>query len=256
MAVDFSLAGKVAIVTGACKGGIGEAYAKALSSAGAAVVCADINKAGADAVVSDIVASGAKAIAVAVDIADEASVQAMADAAIKEFGGIDILVNNAALMAQIVGTPAVRYERADWDRAFAVNVTGAWQCAKACAPSMISRGGGRIVNQASAGAFPAETVYGITKLAVVGLTTTLARELGKSGITVNCIAPGNTLSAAGAALTPEGSAYRTMVEERAAHRGVGDPTELCGALLLFCSPAGSWISGQVLNVDGGLIMRP
>jgi NAD(P)-dependent dehydrogenase (short-subunit alcohol dehydrogenase family) len=256
MSVDWSLDGKVAIVTGASKGGIGEAYAHTLADAGAAVVCADINLDGAKAVAADIEGAGQQARAVEVDIADRSSVSAMVERTVSDFGGIDILVNNAALMAQIVMTPAMQYERADWDRAFAVNLTGAWQCAKAVAPSMTERGGGRIVNQASAGAFPAETVYGITKLALVGLTTTLARELGGANITVNCLAPGITASEAGKMLTPEGSAYRDMLEMQAALRAVGQPEELCGALLLFCSPAGAWITGQVLHVDGGFVLRP
>jgi NAD(P)-dependent dehydrogenase (short-subunit alcohol dehydrogenase family) len=253
---DWSLDGKVAIVTGASKGGIGEAYAEALAGAGASVVCADINADGARTVAKAIEADGGAALAVEVDIADEASVDAMAAEALRAFGGVDILVNNAALMVQIVATPAMQYTRTDWDRAFSVNVTGAWQCAKAVVPSMTARGGGRIVNQSSAGAFPAETVYGITKIGIVGLTTTLARELGPLGITVNCIAPGITASEAGKLLTPEGSAYRDMLERRAALRAIGQPEELCGALLLFCSPAGGWITGQVLNVDGGFVMRP
>ncbi|MCU1454189.1 MAG: short-chain dehydrogenase/reductase [Acidimicrobiales bacterium] len=256
MSNHMSLDGKVAIVTGTAPGGIGETYAHALADAGAAVVCADINDGGAKSIAHAIEENGGDALSVAVDISDEASVAAMVAAATERFGGIDILVNNAALMAQIVMTPAMQYERAAWDRAFAVNVTGAWQCAKAVAPSMQARGGGRIVNQASAGAFPAESVYGITKIAVVGLTTTLARELGPAGITVNCIAPGIVASEAGKSLTPEGSPYLAMLEARAATRAVGQPSELCGALLLFCSDAGSWITGQVLNVDGGFVMRP
>ncbi|MET0146157.1 MAG: SDR family oxidoreductase [Ilumatobacteraceae bacterium] len=256
MDVSWTLEGKVAIVTGASRGGIGEAYAHALSDAGARVVCADINLDGARAVAEAIDGNGSEALSVAVDIADESSVEAMVDATVTRFGGVDILVNNAALMVQIVTTSAMDFERGDWDRAFSVNVTGAWQCAKAVVPSMRERGGGRIVNQASVGAFPAESVYGITKLAIVGLTTTLARELGPANITVNCIAPGITASDAGTQLTPVGSAYREMVEQRAALRAVGQPGELCGALLLFCAPAGGWITGQVLNIDGGLIMRP
>ena len=84
----------------------------------------------------------------------------------------------------------------------------------------------------------------------------MARELGGSNITVNCIAPGITASEAGKALTPEGSPYRVMLEQRVALRAIGEPSELCGALLLFTSPAGAWITGHVLNVDGGFIMRP
>jgi NAD(P)-dependent dehydrogenase (short-subunit alcohol dehydrogenase family) len=256
MSPDWSLEGKVAIVTGASPGGIGATYAAALAEAGASVVCADINAAGAQAAAEALTGHGADALAVEVDIADEASVGAMVDATVERFGGVDVLVNNAALMVQIVMTSAMQYERADWDRAFAVNLTGAWQCIKAVVPSMTERGGGRIVNQVSAGAFPAETVYGITKLALVGLTTTMARELGGLGITVNAIAPGITESDAGKSLTPPGSPYRDMLEMQAALRAIGQPEELCGALLLLCTPAGGWISGQVLNVDGGFVLRP
>jgi NAD(P)-dependent dehydrogenase (short-subunit alcohol dehydrogenase family) len=254
--IDWSLDGKVAIVTGAAVGGIGEAYAHALADVGASVVCADIRHDAAQAVAEAITAKGGSALAVQVDIADQASVQAMVAATTDAYGGVDVLVNNAALMAQIVMTPAIQFQRAEWDRAFAVNVTGAWLCTRAVVPSMTARGGGRIVNQSSAGAFPAESVYGITKLAIVGLTTTMARELGPSNITVNCIAPGITASEAGKMLTPEGSPYREMVEQRAAMHAVGLPDDLCGALLLFTTPAGGWITGQVLNVDGGLILRP
>jgi len=256
MSVEWSLDGKVAIVTGAAKGGIGEAYAHTLVEAGAAVVCADIDPERANQVAESIAKQGGRALTVQVDIADESSVQAMVEETTRELGGIDILVNNAALMAQIVGTPALEYTRVEWDRAFAVNLTGAWQCCKAVAPSMQARGGGRIVNQASAGAFPAETVYGITKLALVGLTTTMARELGPMGIAVNCIAPGITTSEAGESLTPKGAEFRDAVDARAALRAIGQPSELCGALMLFVAPAGAWISGQVLNVDGGFVLRP
>lgn len=96
----------------------------------------------------------------------------------------------------------------------------------------------------------------MTKLAIVGLTTALARELGPSKITVNCIAPGIIASEAGKMLTPEGTEFRDMLEQRAALTAVGERSELSGALLLFCSAAGGWITGQVLNVDGGFVLRP
>jgi NAD(P)-dependent dehydrogenase (short-subunit alcohol dehydrogenase family) len=253
--VDFSLEGKVAIVTGAALGGIGEAYARALAHAGAAVACADVNEAGAKGVSEALTADGAAAIAVGVDIADDGSVQAMVRRVAGELGGVDILVNNAALMAQITTHAAMEFPTQMWDDAFAVNVKGSWNCARAAVPEMVKRGGGSIVNQSSLGAFPAESVYGITKLAVIGLTTTLARELGPSNINVNCIAPGLTQSVAGAALTADGSPYYEMMKTRAAMRARGEPSELCGALLLFVSPAGRWITGQVLNVDGGIALH-
>ncbi len=252
----WDLTGKVAIVTGTAPGGIGETYAQHLAGAGAAVVCADINTEGAEAVAASIRDTGGKAVATQVDIVSDESVAAMVGLAVSEFGGVDILVNNAALMAQLVMSTAMDYTRELWDLAFAVNVTGSWNCARAVAPLMAERGGGRIINQASAGAFPADSVYGITKLAVIGLTTTLARELGPLKIAVNCIAPGATASTAGTMLTPLGSPYRDFVEQNACLHGVGQREELCGALMLFAGQGSSWITGQVLNVDGGTIRRP
>ena len=121
---------------------------------------------------------------------------------------------------------------------------------------MAKRGGGKIINQVSGGAFPASTVYGITKIALVGLTTTLARELGGQNINVNAIAPGNTMSDAGAMLTPPDSPFIKALEASIAMRMRGEPDELVGPLLLLCSPAGAWMTGQVLHVDGGWIIRP
>ena len=180
----------------------------------------------------------------------------MADATEKAFGGVDILVNNAALMVEIVATPAIQHTTEQWNRAFAVNVTGALNCSQAVVPLMAKRGGGKIINQVSGGAFPASTVYGITKIALVGLTTTLARELGGQNINVNAIAPGNTMSDAGAMLTPPDSPFIKALEASIAMRMRGEPDELVGPLLLLCSPAGAWMTGQVLHVDGGWIIRP
>lgn len=262
MSVDFSLAGKVAIVTGAAVGGIGEAYARALAEAGAAVVCADIDEARAQGVADALVGSGHTAIAVPTDITDDASVDEMARTAADAFGGIDILVNNAGLMVPLAvaaftehGVSTLHFPSDLWDAAFDVNVKGSWRCARAVVPHMRERGGGAIVNQASIGAMPAESVYGITKLAVIGLTTSLARELGAFNITVNCIAPGLTQSEAGKSLTPEGSPYLEAMKDRAALRVTGAPEELCGALLLLVSPAGGWMTGQVLVVDGGIVLH-
>ncbi|WEK42370.1 MAG: SDR family oxidoreductase [Candidatus Sphingomonas colombiensis] len=251
---QFRLDGKVAIVTGAGGRGnsIGAAYAKGLAAAGANVVVADLNFDGAKAVADEI---GVAALPVRVDIADRASVDAMTAATVERFGGVDILVNNAALMVEAVGTPTIQTTTEAWERLLSVNLTGALHCAQAVVPSMIERGGGRIVNQLSAGAFPAQTSYGVSKVALLGLTTTLATELGHSGIAVNAIAPGMTMSDAGRALTPAESPYVQAAEARVVMRPRGNPDELVGALLLLVSPAGAWISGQVINVDGGFILR-
>jgi NAD(P)-dependent dehydrogenase (short-subunit alcohol dehydrogenase family) len=255
---QYRLAGKVAVVTGAGGRGnsIGRAYAAGLAGAGASVVVADINGVGAGAVADEIVAAGGKAIAAAVDITSPASVKAMAKAAADAFGGVDILVNNAALMVELGHQPVVEVPIEDWNHLVAVNVTGALNCVQAIVPMMRQRGGGKIVNQLSGGAFPAQSLYGVSKLALLGLTTTLARQLGHEKINVNAIAPGNVTSDAGKALTPDDSPFIKLLEATVALRVRGAPDELVGALLLLCSPAGDWITGQTLHVDGGWVLRP
>ncbi|HZG33768.1 MAG TPA: SDR family oxidoreductase, partial [Sphingopyxis sp.] len=180
---------------------------------------------------------------------------AMMDAVQSAFGGLDILVNNAALMVEAVGTPAIQTSIADFDKLMRVNLTGALICSKAAVPLFQARGGGKIVNQLSAGGLPAQTTYGISKVALLGLTTTLATELGRMNINVNAIAPGMTMSDAGKALTPEESPFVQAAMARVVKQPRGEPQDLVGALLLLCSPAGDWITGQALNVDGGFIMR-
>lgn len=256
---QFSLKGKVAIVTGA--GGrpnsIGEAYCFGLAAAGATVVAADVNAEGAQAVAERLRAAGHQAIGIGVDITSESSVAAMAASVESQFGGADILVNNAALMVELdYGSGVMGCSMAEWDRVMNVNLKGALLCARAIVPLMRKRGGGRIVNQVSAGAYPAETLYGITKIALVGLTTTLARELGHENINVNAIAPGNTQSGAGQSLSTPDSEFLKISAAKCVIRVLGKPDDLVGALLLLCSPAGDWMSGQVLHVDGGLTLRP
>jgi len=255
---QYRLDGKVAVVTGAGGRGnsIGRAYALGLAAAGASIVVADLNGQGAQAVAEEIIANGGKAIGVAVDIGDPDMVRAMAASARQAFGGVDILVNNAALMLDATYTPTVNVPIADWNRLMAVNVTGALNCVQAIVPMMIERGGGKIVNQVSGGAYPATSLYGVSKLALHGLTTTLARELGQANINVNAIAPGNVMSDAGKMMTPEGSPFVEYLKASVYMRVRGEPDDLVGPLLLLCSPAGDWITGQVLHVDGGWIVRP
>ena len=255
---SFDLTDRVAIVTGAGGRGnsIGRAYARGLAAAGARVIVADIHAEGAAKVASDIVADGGDATATGVDITSSASTQAMVDVAVKTYGGVDILVNNAALMVELGSEQAVNIDIDQWNRILDVNLTGALRCVQATVPEMKKRGGGRIVNQVSGGAFPAGSVYGIGKLALHGLTTTLARQLGREGINVNSIAPGNVRSDAGKQLVPDDSPFLQFLNMTVASRAQGEPDELVGALLMLCSSAGDWITGQVLHIDGGWVMTP
>jgi NAD(P)-dependent dehydrogenase (short-subunit alcohol dehydrogenase family) len=254
----FALDGKVAIVTGAGGRGnsIGRAYAHGLANAGASVVVADLNASGAETVAEELIANGRQALAASVDISDPSAVKRMVQAAEDRFGGIDILVNNAALMVELDFARAIDTSIAEWNRVFTVNVTGALNCSQAVVGSMRRRGGGKIINAVSAGAYPATSVYGISKLALVGLTTTLAAELGRDQISVNAIAPGNTMSDAGRSLSPAEGPFRKFLDMVVVMRPQGAPDDLVGPLILLASEAGSWITGQVLHVDGGWILRP
>ena len=255
---NFRIDGKVAIVTGAGARGnsIGRAYAYGLAEAGASVVVADLSKEGAEAVAQELTVAGHKAIGVQVDISDQDAVARMAEEAEKAFGGVDILVNNAAIMFELLQKPSIEYPIDVWNKVMAVNLNGALMCAQATVPMMLARGGGKIVNQLSGGAFPAGNSYGVSKLALAGLTTNLAIELGRKNINVNAIAPGNTMTDAGKGMVPADSPWRKMMDMVVAGRVEGQPDELVGPLLLLVSPAGAWIHGQILHVDGGWILRP
>ncbi|KPM52439.1 short-chain dehydrogenase [Frankia sp. CcI49] len=252
MSEGATLQGKVAIVTGAA-GGIGKAYAKGLAEAGAAVVLADINLDSAETAAKELAAAGHRAFAVRADVADEASVNAMAAAAAERFGSVDILVNNAALMAEVVGRGTLTTMPLDlWERTMAVNLTGPLLCVRAVLPHMKERGYGKIVNQSSGGAFMGANAYGISKLGVVSMTLSLARELAPFGIRVNAIAPGYVNTEAGAIVAPP--AVRAVIEKSIPFP-FGDPEELVPGLLYLVGPGSDWVTGHTLNIDGGWIPR-
>jgi 3-oxoacyl-[acyl-carrier protein] reductase len=249
----MSFDGKVAIVTGAGQG-IGEAYAKALAGKGASVVVAEINEAQGRRVADEIVATRGKAKFVRVDVASPESTRAMAAAAIESFGGIDYLVNNAAIYHGMQIAPLVTVDWAYYERFMSVNMNGALLATRACYESMAKKGGGAIVNQSSTAAWMSIGYYGIAKLALNGLTQSLARELGPMKIRVNAIAPGPTDTDATRSIVPE-AILKQILAQMPLPR-VGMPEDIVGACLFLLSNDAAWITGQVLNVDGGQIMRP
>lgn len=244
---------KVAIVTGAGQG-IGEAYAKALAKEGAAVVVADVNEAQGTRVADGIRTGGGEARFVRVDVASPESTKAMADATLAAYGAVDYLVNNAAIYAGMQVAPLIAV---DWDyykRFMDVNMHGALLCVRACYEAMGKRPGAAIVNQSSTAAWMGIGFYGIAKLALNGITQSLARELGPWGIRVNAIAPGPTDTEATRSIVPQQYLKQMLAQMPLAR--VGTPEDIVGACLFLLSSDSAWITGHVLNVDGGQLMRP
>ena len=191
---------------------------------------------------------------VGVDIADHASVAAMAEAAAKRFGGIDLLVNNAAIFG---GMKLDFLLTVDWDyleRFLEVNLLGALVCIRACYPSMAERGGGAIVNQSSTAAYLYAGYYGWAKAGINSLTQQLSHELGGMNIRVNAIAPGPTDTAAARSVVPD--QYMKQLVGSLALKRQGSPEDLVGMCLFLLSDDAAWVTGHVFNVDGGQVMRP
>ncbi|MDE3075121.1 MAG: SDR family oxidoreductase [Chloroflexota bacterium] len=252
-----TLEGQIAVVTGGA-GGIGEAYARGLAGAGAAVVIADLNSDGAENAAAKLRSEGFAAMPFTLDVTSPESAQAMVEEVRKRLGGpVDILVNNAALMSEIPKDSLLNVSLDWWDKVMTVNVKGPLVCARAVVPGMKEKGSGKIINQASAAGFLPGPVYRLSKHAVVSLTAGLAVELGPHNINVNAIAPGLIQSeagfrSAGGLNTPQRTARYSAIPHARPDR---PPTDLVGTLLLLASPAGDFINGQTINVDGGWVIR-
>jgi NAD(P)-dependent dehydrogenase (short-subunit alcohol dehydrogenase family) len=253
--MDTRLKDKVAIVTGGARG-IGAAFCEGLAAAGAKVVVADVLDGGP--VAERLAQRQSPSIYVRADVTAKDSVENLVAQAVREFGTVDILVNNAALFADLAQKPFQQISEDEWDWVMTVNVRGTFQCAKAVAPVMIEKKKGRIVNLASGTAFKGAgnlLHYVASKGAVVSMTRSLARELGPHNICVNAIAPGLTMSEA-VAVNPEwtGNASVAGIAARAIQREQV-PADLLSTLLYLCSDESNFVTGQTISVDGGALMR-
>ncbi|MGV9663963.1 SDR family oxidoreductase [Nocardia niigatensis] len=244
--------GRTAIVTGAAQG-IGAAYAKALGAEGANVVVADLNAERGEEVAKQITADGGTAAFRRVDVSDPESATALADFTVAEFGAINHLVNNAAIYGDMKLDLLLTVPWDYYKKFMSVNLDGALNVTRAVWQPMITAGGGSIVNQSSTAAWLYSGFYGLAKVGINGLTQQLATELGGSKIRVNAIAPGPIDTEATQTVTP-GSIVKDMVA-RIPIKRMGTPEDLVGACLYLLSDDAGWVTGQILNVDGGQIIR-
>ncbi len=247
---------RVAIVTGGGNG-IGRAYCRGLAKEGAKVVAADIDFPGAKETKRLVEQDKGTALALQVDVAEEKSTLAMAEATIKAFGKIDILINNAGILVTVpisrVSFDKITIE--EWDRVMAVNLKGMWLCCRAVVPYMKKQSSGKIINISSGAIYQGRgkrVHYIASKAGVIGLTRGLARELGEFGITVNTLVPGSTLSEA-----KKDAKDVTHREEATATRclkRIQLPEDMVGAAVFMSSSASDFMTGQSVLVDGGRAM--
>jgi 3-oxoacyl-[acyl-carrier protein] reductase len=248
------LENKIIIVTGSGQG-LGKTYALALAREGAKVVVSDISAHQAENTANEIRNNGNDAIAIPTDVSIENDANRLAIKAVSRLGRIDVLVNNAAMYSVLKKQPFYEINVDEWDKVLAVNLKGAWLCAKAVFPHMRKQGGGKIVNISSASFFsvPKGLVHYISsKAGIIGLTRALAKELGEYNITVNALAPGLTLTETNRTMEKE---YLASVAETRALKRNQYPQDLVGTMIYLCSSDSDFVTGQTIVVDGGRVVH-
>jgi 3-oxoacyl-[acyl-carrier protein] reductase len=246
----MSLTGKIALVTGAAQG-IGRDIALALATDGADVAICDVNLEAAQKTAGDIEAKGRKSLALKANVAASADVTAMIDQVVEKFGRIDILVNNAGITRDGL---ILRMKEEDWDLVLSINLKGAFLCTKAALRHMSKQRAGTIINIASiVGAMgnAGQANYVASKAGLIGLTKTIAREYANRGITANAVAPGFIDTAMTQALSEN---VRQELAKQIPLGKLGTPEDVANAVRFLASPWASYISGQVIHVNGGMYM--
>jgi NAD(P)-dependent dehydrogenase (short-subunit alcohol dehydrogenase family) len=247
-----SLKERVVIITGAGQG-IGRTFAKAFAAAGARAVIAELNERKAADVSAEIMKAGGEALAVTTDVADDASIKEMVEIVEDEYGRIDVLINNAGIFSTLEMRPFDQIPLDEWERVLRVNLTGPFLCARAVLPAMRRAKWGRIINMASGAVRlgrPNYLHYIATKSALMGMSLSMARELGADNITVNAILPGATFTEIERkTITPE-QKERIVAMQCIPRAEV--PEDLVGAALFLASDAARFVTGQSINLDGGV----
>ena len=249
----MELTGQVALVTGAGRAdkGIGRAICLALAREGAKIAIADFVEESAASVAQEVIETGGEAISLKINVADPTDVDMMVKSVVDKFGKIDILVNNAGITRDNL---LIKMSEQEWDSVLDTNLKGTFNCTKAVAKVMFRQRSGRIVNTASVMGIignPGQANYSASKAGIIGLTKTTAKELGSRGVNVNAVAPGFIQTV----MTDEmAEQAKENIERQIPLQRPGTPEDVAAVVLFFCSNASSYITGQVLNVDGGMVM--
>jgi NAD(P)-dependent dehydrogenase (short-subunit alcohol dehydrogenase family) len=248
---------KVAVIAGGATG-IGAATSVRLAEEGVSVVVGDINIETTSALVAKITGEGGKAIAVQFDISDDASVKRLVDTAVQTYGGIDLMHANAAdLSLCLSDSDAVDLSLDIWDRTMAINLRGHLLCTRHAIPEFQKRGGGAIVYTSSAASYagePERVSYAVSKSGINALMRHVASRWGKEGIRANAIAPGVVITEATRTGIPDEMKQMILAMSRSPR--LGEPEDIAAMVAMLFSADGEWINGQVVSVDGGVILRP